>query len=90
MYVCFPIIPITLFSHTLLPQDIIASLNHIFFFGSDIPDTLVYLEGRHHYTHTINSHILATFQSPKVSIFFAVCDVAGETSSKDRMKNDEP
>ena len=26
-------------------------------------------DGRHHYTHTINSHILATFQSPKVSIF---------------------
>ena len=41
-----------------------------FFFGSDIPDTLVYLDGRHHYsTHTTNSHILATFQSPKVSIF---------------------
>ena len=58
----------SLFSHTLLPQDIISSLNHIFF-GSDIPDTLVYLDGRHHYTHTINSHILATFQSPKVSIF---------------------
>ena len=58
------------FSHTLLPQDIISSLNHIFFFGSDIPDTLVYLDGRHHYsTHTTNSHILATFQSPKVSIF---------------------
>ena len=52
----------------IMPQDIIFFLNHIFF-GSDIPDTLVYLDGRHHYTHTINSHILATFQSPKVSIF---------------------